>query len=113
MTDYRLCAIDDIPEEDSRGFMLPNSEKDISLLAVKKDGLISVYVNSCPHLGVPMDMEPGRFLDGEKNFIMCTTHGALFQIDTGECVHGPCLGENLTPVPCEIRQEEVFISKDL
>lgn len=110
---YRLCAVCDIPEDDSRGFILPKGEEDLSLVCVKKDGLVSVYVNSCPHLGVPMNMEPDRFLDVEKNFIMCSTHGALFQIDTGECVQGPCLGQNLTPVPHEIREEEVFIAKDL
>jgi len=113
MTDQRLCNIHDVDEEDSKEFFVKKGEMDQSLLVVKKDGLLSVFVNSCPHLGVPMNMEPDRFLDSEKNFIMCSTHGALFKIDDGECVHGPCLGENLTPVNHEVRDEEVFIAKDL
>jgi nitrite reductase/ring-hydroxylating ferredoxin subunit len=113
MSDFRLCAVGDIEEEESREFVLPGAEGDQSLVVVKKDGLLSIFLNNCPHLGVPMNMEPDRFLDVEKNFIMCSTHGALFKIDDGECVHGPCLGQNLTPVPYEIRDEEVFVAKGL
>jgi nitrite reductase/ring-hydroxylating ferredoxin subunit len=113
MNDYRLCAVLDIPEEESRGFVIERKEYNLSLVAVKKDGVISIYENSCPHLGVPMNMEPDRFLDVEKNFIICSTHGALFEIETGDCVHGPCLGKKLTPVPHDVRGEEVFIAKAL
>jgi len=113
MTDYKLCSVNDVEEEDSKEFFVSNDGQDHSLIVVKKDGMLSVYVNSCPHLGVPMNLEPHRFLDVEKNFLMCSTHGALFKIDDGECVHGPCLGKNLTAVPHELRGEEVFIAKDL
>ena len=113
MSDYRLCHLNDVEEEESKEFFIPVSEEEKSILAVKKDGILAIYHNNCPHLGVPMNMEPDRFLDVEKNFIMCSTHGALFKIDDGECVHGPCLGQSLTQIPYEIRGEEVFISNDL
>ncbi|SCA56187.1 putative Rieske 2Fe-2S family protein [Candidatus Terasakiella magnetica] len=113
MSNHHLCNVSDIEEEDSKEFFIPKDEKEVSILAVKKDGMISVFLNNCPHLGVPMNLEPNRFLDVEKNFIMCSTHGALFKIDDGECVHGPCMGQNLTQIPHEIRGEELFIDKDL
>jgi len=113
MPDYKLCCVHDIEEEESKEFIVKNDDKDQSVLVVKKDGLLSIFLNNCPHLGVPMNLEPDRFLDVEKNFIMCSTHGALFKIDDGECVHGPCVGQTLTPVPHELRGEEVFIAKDL
>jgi len=113
MNEHKLCNIYDIEEDDSKEFALAVGENEQSLLVVKKDGLFSVFLNTCPHLGIPMNLEPDRFLDMEKNFIMCSTHGALFKIDDGECVHGPCLGKSLTPVPYEIRDEELFITKGL
>ncbi|MDV7340846.1 Rieske (2Fe-2S) protein [Terasakiella sp. A23] len=113
MSDHRLCNINDVEEEDSKEFVIPNEENGTSVLAVKKDGIFAVYKNICPHLGVPMNLEPDRFLDVEKNFILCSTHGALFKIDDGECVHGPCLGKSLTRIPFELRGEEVFVAKDL
>ena len=113
MSEHRLCAVSEIEEEESRGFEIQDGEKKLSLLVVKKDGILSVYVNKCPHLGVPLNFEDDRFLDVEKNFILCSTHGALFKIDDGECVHGPCLGASLKPQPFEIRDEELFVSNGL
>lgn len=113
MTDHLLCNVNDVDEEDSKEFVIPGAENDVTVFVVKKDGLISIFTNHCPHLGVPLNMEPDRFLDVEKNFVICSTHGALFKIDDGECVHGPCLGKKLTPVSYEVRGQEVFVSKDL
>ncbi len=113
MSEHRLCSIHDVEEEDSKEFVVPNAENGTSVIAVKKDGIFAVYENNCPHLGVPLNLEPNRFLDVEKNFILCSTHGALFKIEDGECVHGPCLGKNLKPIAHELRGEEVFVSKDL
>lgn len=31
--------------------------------------------------------------------IQCATHGALFEIETGHCIAGPCLGQNLQKIP--------------
>lgn len=38
---------------------------------------------------------PNLFLDVTGELIQCGLQGALFRIDTGECVHGPlpCLGD--------------------
>lgn len=113
MSHMHLCNIHDIEEEDSKEFFVPSGDTEKSILAVKKDGLIYVYTNNCPHLGIPMNIEPDRFLDVEKNFVQCSTHGALFKIEDGECVSGPCLGEKLQSIPHEIRGEEVFIPNDL
>ena len=34
--------------------------------------------------------------------IRCTWHGALFRIDDGACVAGPCTGQRLTPWPVTV-----------
>ncbi|NVJ91211.1 MAG: Rieske 2Fe-2S domain-containing protein [Methylocystaceae bacterium] len=113
MAEQYLCDFNDVAEEDSKEFFIELNGQEQSILAVKKDGIFNVFVNKCPHIGVPMNLEPDRFLDSEKNFIMCSTHGALFKMDDGECVHGPCLGQHLTPVPFHLQGQEVFIAKDL
>jgi len=94
-----LCSIHDIAEEQAKGFILPNTEQ---VFAVKKDGRISMYENRCPHLGIPLEMMPDQFLDLEKNFIQCSTHGALFNIDNGFCVAGPCKGASLQKQAFEV-----------
>ena len=113
MTTHRLCNIHEIEEETSKEFVVPNEGDGQSVFAVKKDGVISVFANICPHLGIPLNIQPDGFLDMEKNFVICSTHGALFKLDDGECVHGPCLGQNLTPIAHEIIGEDLFVSKGL
>jgi nitrite reductase/ring-hydroxylating ferredoxin subunit len=53
----------------------------------------------CPHLGIPLNWAPERFLDLDGTLIQCSSHGALFQIDSGECIAGPCAwATSLQPV---------------
>jgi nitrite reductase/ring-hydroxylating ferredoxin subunit len=70
-----------------------------------------LYVNSCPHLGVPLDWLPGQFLTTDGTRIMCATHGAEFRISDGHCVKGPCRGEALTKVPYTVRDDLIMIKE--
>lgn len=87
----RLCAPDELPEAQSRGF----SVGDTQLFAVRKDGEVFVYRNRCPHRGVPLEWQADQFLDPSASLIQCARHGALFLIESGECVAGPCEGDAL------------------
>jgi nitrite reductase/ring-hydroxylating ferredoxin subunit len=89
-----LCQVDDIPEGSACGFTLQGTQ----LFAVKKRGSVFVYLNRCPHLGIALDWVPDSFLDSEGLYIRCANHGAFFEIDTGNCIMGPCLGEALWSV---------------
>ncbi|AOY90273.1 2Fe-2S ferredoxin [Marinobacter salinus] len=60
------------------------------------------YVNQCPHLGVELNWMPGRFMDADNLFLQCSTHGALFKTDSGECIAGPCQGDALTALDLRI-----------
>ena len=68
------------------------------LFAVRKDDQLFLYWNRCPHLGTPLEWEENRFLDSDAALIQCSTHGALFQIEDGHCLVGPCKGKYLQAV---------------
>lgn len=90
-----LCNSTEIAEGQSRGFQIDG----VRLLAVRRDGQMYIYENRCPHRGVPLEWLPDQFLDASGSLIQCATHGALFLIDTGECVAGPCEGQALRAQP--------------
>ena len=92
----------------SARFNVTLAERSIQVMAVRRGGTVNVYVNSCPHVGAPLDMRAGRFLNAEKTHILCANHGALFRIDDGVCVHGPCTGQALEPVPVTVRDGRVY-----
>jgi nitrite reductase/ring-hydroxylating ferredoxin subunit len=106
-----LCRLDEIPDGGSRGFG-PAPGGFTGLFAVRTGGQVHVYVNSCPHIGVPLDWAPDRFLNAAGNRIVCATHGAEFRIGDGFCTTGPCHGEHLESVPVQIRDGQVLVPED-
>ena len=95
---HRLCRLEDIPDGGSAVFRDPKAGAEYSLMSVRRDGRVFVYVNSCPHIGAPLDFVTGRFLNVERTHILCSNHGALFRIEDGHCVDGPCRGDSLEAV---------------
>jgi nitrite reductase/ring-hydroxylating ferredoxin subunit len=107
----RLCAVDDIPDGGARGFgALPGGFTGV--FAVRRGAEVFVYLNSCPHIGVPLDWAPDRFLSTDGSRIVCSMHGAEFTLDTGVCIAGPCLGDRLEAVMIEIKDGSVQMAGD-
>jgi len=104
----RLCDLSELPCDGARGFTVAQR----SLLTVRDQEGIHVFLNRCPHLGVPLQWETDRFLDSEGAFIRCATHGALFEKNTGLCILGPCRGESLWQVTCQLDGSVVYIDAD-
>ena len=102
----RLCALADIPEAGSKGFNLDG----LKLFAVKQQGKVYLYQNSCPHIGIALEWVEDQFLDSSGSMIQCANHGALFVIKTGKCVAGPCSGRSLIPIDFSIDAGDIFIS---
>lgn len=90
-----LCHLDDIEEGRAKGFEIGAKQ----LFAVRKDDQLHLYYNYCPHLGTPLEWLEDQFLDPDGAFIQCATHGALFVIESGQCIQGPCRGKSLKAIP--------------
>ncbi len=71
------------------------------------DGRIVGYFNRCTHVNIPMDYDDGNFLDRE-GFILCSVHGARFDLETGDPVFGPGRGP-LTRIRCEEDEETLVV----
>lgn len=108
----QLCSLAELPEGSSRSFSIPTENGYQDIFLVCKKGRVSAYLNRCPHTGAPLDWVPDQFLDLDGNLIQCATHDALFRIEDGACVAGPCAGKSLTPVQLEIRGDDVYVLLD-
>jgi nitrite reductase/ring-hydroxylating ferredoxin subunit len=102
-----LCAVSDLENPGSKGFYHEKGH----IFVVRRGDDVFVYENSCPHLGVNLEWQKDRFLDSEKRLIQCATHGALFLMETGECVAGPCPGDMLTKVPHTVQSGVVYLTE--
>jgi nitrite reductase/ring-hydroxylating ferredoxin subunit len=94
-SEHVLCRLDELPEGCSRGFD-PEGRGQASVFAVRYGGSVHVYADSCPHHGTPLAWRRDAYLNAAGDRIVCAAHGAQFEIDTGLCVLGPCLGDRLT-----------------
>lgn len=63
--------------------------------AIRYRGQVHAYLNRCAHVAMEMDWLPNRFFDDTGQWLQCSTHGAVYRPDTGECVGGPCRGRLL------------------
>lgn len=100
-----LCTSAELAESRSRGFEIDGRK----LLAVRREGQVYLYENRCPHRGVSLEWQPDQFLDPSASLIQCATHGALFLIENGECVAGPCAGESLNALACREDSQGIWL----
>ena len=106
-----LCRLTDIPDGGARGFAAPPGSF-MGLFAVRRGVRVWVYVNSCPHIGLPLEAQPDRFLDRKRELIVCAAHGARFKVEDGACISGPCIGEALEAVPAQVVDGEVRVPEE-
>lgn len=101
-----LCAFDDLGDPGAKGFVLGERR----IIAVRWGESVYGFVNSCPHVGVSLDIEPDRFFDFTGNYLLCSYHGAIFLPNTGRCVRGPCKGQALEPFALKIEDGRIVVA---
>ena len=102
-----LCALDEIASPGARGFRFRADEAVFAGFVVRRGEAVFGYVDRCPHMGVPMAQQLDQYLTPDGSLIACSWHSALFRIDTGECVGGPCTGQRLTPWPVAVAEGQI------
>lgn len=95
----RLCARGDLMENSARNFVLQLRAGRFHGFVVRRDGAVHGYVDRCPHMGLPLAQQLDHYLAPDGALIMCSWHGALFRVEDGTCVAGPCAGQRLQPWP--------------
>ncbi len=60
--------------------------------AIRFEGQSHAYVNECAHVAMEMDFQPNQFFDSSGQWLICATHGALYEPASGACAGGPCRG---------------------
>ncbi len=88
-----LCASSDLVDSGlAVSFDIVYQGQTCRAFAVRYQGQVHAYLNRCSHVAMEMDYQPDRFFDLTGHRLICATHGALYQPQTGACVGGPCRG---------------------
>ncbi len=101
---FAICGAQDIARGEAQPFSLLSVEEDGQtrpfpiVVTRAQDDAYHGYRNRCPHEGVWLNIGADGFLTPDGARLRCGQHGAIFEIDTGLCVEGPCEGESLYPL---------------
>ncbi len=106
-----ICASSELAEA-GQGVRFEVKEKHRSApapaFAIRWRGRAYAYLNRCGHIPVELDWQPGEFFDYSQHYLICATHGALYDPATGACQGGRCEGRGLTPLPVIEQQGNIY-----
>ncbi|MFV2057821.1 MAG: Rieske (2Fe-2S) protein [Thiohalomonadales bacterium] len=94
-------------------YTLTDTTPSIDLILVHHAGQRYAYVDRCPHFGLNLNWRPDQYYNINKHYLQCSTHGALFRIEDGLCIFGPCEGASLQNVPLIRRNNQYFVDIQL
>jgi len=99
-----LGRLDIVADGGARGFVLQIGERYFHGFVVRRGDAVFGFVDRCPHMGVPLARDLDAYLSPLSDHIACGWHGALFRVDDGRCVGGPCPGTALIAWPVDVRE---------
>ena len=104
-----LCRLDALDADlGTRRLVWHEWDAPARVFLVRRGDEVYAYRNRCPHALAHLDHPPGEFLSPDRRHLRCAFHGALFRIDDGHCVDGPCRGRSLTAFPVRVEDGVVY-----
>ena len=79
-------------------------------VAVRSPAGLFGWVNVCAHRNQPVVVDD-RPLD-DVGRLECRAHGAVYDLATGLCVEGPCVGRSLRPVAVGEEDGRLWVEDD-
>lgn len=102
----------DLPPGASAKFPLLWRGRRVEAFVVNFRGEFHAYVNQCIHAGTPLDWWPNEFFTDDGQLLICATHGALYEPDTGRCAGGPCGSGRLYALGVRVADGRVIVSSE-
>jgi nitrite reductase/ring-hydroxylating ferredoxin subunit len=91
-----ICASGElVAGGDGVRFEIESHGESAPAFAIRHGGRVYAYLNRCAHIAMELDWKPGKFFDADGEYLICSTHGALYAPESGACRGGPCRGAGL------------------
>lgn len=106
-----VCRVEDISPESGKEVSVKTDQGVMWLMMFVRDGEVLAFHNRCPHQGRALNFAPDRFLFTPDGQLMCSHHGATFNLPGGRCTAGPCKNSSLEAVATSVSDGVVSINK--
>ncbi|MFC5475145.1 Rieske (2Fe-2S) protein [Paraherbaspirillum soli] len=104
-----ICSSAEL-EERGKGVRFPVTAdgEDAIAFVIRHNGIVHAYLNRCAHVSMELDWNEGDFFESSRLYLMCATHGAIYEPDSGKCAGGPCRGGRLRKILVQESNNQVF-----
>ncbi|MGI9238982.1 MAG: Rieske (2Fe-2S) protein [Woeseiaceae bacterium] len=105
-------AVGQLQELDNPGcreFQIGEGDWPFRGFVVRQGDKVFAYQNFCVHVGHPLNWSPHKFLTKDNSAIICSSHGATYNIETGHCFAGPGAGGSLRRVDVDVRGGIIYV----
>jgi nitrite reductase/ring-hydroxylating ferredoxin subunit len=107
--EVQVGPIDELEDPGCREFSIGEGDWPFRGFIVRRGEDVFAYQNFCVHVGHPLNWSPNKFLTKDKSAIICASHGATYEIETGNCFAGPGSGKTLRKLPASVREGLVYV----
>jgi nitrite reductase/ring-hydroxylating ferredoxin subunit len=104
-----IARVDELEQGSVKKFWLICQQYRLDGFLINYRGRFYAYLNRCRHMTTPLDFVRYQFFTEDGRYLVCMTHGALYEPDSGLCVEGPCKGLSLYPLPVIVDKGEVLV----
>jgi nitrite reductase/ring-hydroxylating ferredoxin subunit len=80
-----ICSSKKIQEGKANCMEIISNHKAFPIILTRIDGEAYCYINACPHQYLPLNYRSKGIISSDRNHLLCSAHGAIFDIKTGEC----------------------------
>lgn len=104
-----VAHLDAIEDPGCREFQIGEGDWRFRGFVVRQGNDVYAYRNYCMHVGHPLNWAADSFLTKDRRNIICSSHGAIYEIEGGLGIAGPCSGKRLNALPTEVRDGVIFV----
>jgi nitrite reductase/ring-hydroxylating ferredoxin subunit len=108
----RLCAAADVPDGQGKEIVFGEGKDAFRVVVFRLRERLFAYHNCCPHFSIPLNYEPDHFHVFDGELLMCAHHTAIYRIEDGACIDGPCQGARLTPIALARDAGTLYLAAD-
>ncbi|MFQ3295405.1 MAG: nitrite reductase/ring-hydroxylating ferredoxin subunit [Natrialbaceae archaeon] len=96
----RIVALDRVPEDSTFLITVQETAHQTNVdeegdhreaILLRNDGDVVGWLNYCQHY-THIRLDKGSGATRRNGEVLCTNHGAMFDVESGLCTHGPCEG---------------------
>ena len=108
--EVEVGLVAELEDPGCREFSIGDGDWPFRGFVVRQGDDVFAYQNFCVHVGHALNWAPSKFLTKDKSAIICASHGATYEIETGNCYAGPGSGKTLRKVAVSVRDGVVYVT---